>query len=209
MKKLLIIGIGGHANSVIDSIKQNDEYEIIGYVDKEMKETTYGLEYLGNDDDLETIYKKGVKNAFICIGFLGDSDLRNKIYNKLISIGYNIPIIIDKTAILADNCKIGEGTFVGKGSIVNSNANVGKMCIINSGAIVEHDCLIGDFSHIAVSTCLCGGVRVGNNSFIGANSTIIQSIHIGNNVVVGAGMTIISDISDNKRITLNTIKNNG
>ncbi len=206
MEKLVIIGIGGHANSVIDSIKQNSEYEIVGYVDKEMKETIYNFEYLGSDDNLETIYKKGVKNAFICIGFLGDNDLRNKIYDNLISIGYNVPTIIDKTAILADNCKIGEGTFVGKGSIINSNANIGKMCIINTGAIVEHDCFIGDYSHIAISTCLCGGVKVGKNSFIGANSTIIQCIHIGNNVTIGAGMTIISDISDNKRITLNSIK---
>ena len=207
MEKLLIIGIGGHANSVIDSIKQNTEYEIAGYVDIEKKVCAYNLDYLGNDDNLDTIYKSGIKHAFVCIGFLGNSDLRKNIYNKLTSIGFKIPIIIDKTAILANNCKVGEGTFVGKGAIINSNACIGKMCIINSGSIIEHDCSVGDFSHIAVSACMCGEVKVGNNTFIGANSTVVQCVNIGSNVTIGAGMTIISDIIDNKRVTLNTIKN--
>lgn len=202
-EKIVIIGMGGHAHSVIDSILSNGKYEIAGYVDKVDHGSYLGIGYLGNDDKLLDIYSKGITNAIVTIGFIGKSSVRNVIYNELKKIGYNLPVVTDKTAIIANNVNIDEGTFVGKCAIVNANSSIGKMCIINSKAIIEHDSVIGDFSHIAVSACLCGEVKVGSDSFVGANSTIVQCLNIGSGVFIGAGMLVIKDINDGRRFTLN------
>ena len=201
MEKILLIGFGGHAHSVIDSIIQKNEYDIVGYVDKEEHGDYLNIKYLGNDNNLKVIHDSGVKKAAVCIGFLGNSNIRNFIYDELKKIGFELPAIIDKTAIIANNVEIGEGTFVGKGAVINANSMIGKMCIINSKSLVEHDCEIDDFAHIAVSACLCGEVAIGKNSFVGANSTIVQNLKIGNNVFIGAGMLVVNNIQDKKRFT--------
>lgn len=195
MKKIIIIGFGGHTKSVADAIDTLGEYHIVGYTEIEDKGTYHGYKYLGTDDVLEEYYKKGVRNAFICVGYLGISNLRDNLYNRVKRIGFNLPIIIDKSAIIASDVYIGEGTFVGKGSIINSSSVIGNMCIINTGSIVEHDNNIGGFTHIAVGATLCGGVSVGSHCLIGANTTVIQCKKIGDDCIVGANSTILCDLN--------------
>lgn len=191
-----MIGCGGHAKSVVDSIERTNQYEIVGFSD--VSDFSYKkYRVICCDEDLPKIFQSGVENAFITIGYMGNGRIRDKLYQQLKAIGFKIPSIIDDTAIIAKDASVGEGTFVGKGAIINSAANIGIMGIINSGAIVEHECRIGDYSHIAVKAALCGGCCVGNHCLVGANSTIIQTCTLGNNVIIGAGSVVLSDVTDN------------
>lgn len=192
MEDIVIVGFGGHAKSVADCIKRSKNYNIVGYTDAAERNSEYV--YLGTDDELESLYYSGVRNAVICIGYLGKGSTRQIIYEKLKAIGYNLPIIIDPSAIISDTVQIEEGTFVGKGVIVNSDARIGKMVILNTNSIVEHECYVGDFSHVAVSAVLCGQVRLGNAVFVGANATIIQNVKIEDNSMIPAGRVIIKDV---------------
>ena len=198
MKDIILLGIGGHAHSVVSSIELARKYNIVGFLDKkEMGDRCIGAYYvLGTDNDLERYYVDGVRNAFVTIGFMGRSDIRNRLYRKLKAIGYNIPNIIDISAIVAENVKFGEGVYVGKRAVINADAKIGKMCIINTGAIVEDNCQVGAFSHISVGSVLCGNVTVGSEAFIGANATIIQGINIGDNCIIGAGMTVRKNMEE-------------
>lgn len=195
-ERIILIGSGGHAGSVADSIMQSKQYEIAGYIERENMDGVagVGISVLGTDSDLEAVFDAGIHTAFVTIGYMGTSHVRERIYDRLKQIGYSIPAIIDPSAILADGVQIGEGTFVGKRAVVNSNARIGKMCIINTGAIVEHDNEIGEFSHIAVGSVLCGDVRIGKRTLIGANAAVIQGIRIGDGAIVGAGTTVRHDI---------------
>lgn len=199
MEKIILIGCGGHTRSVVDSIESNGQYEIIGFLDKEVDQGMGYKHYkiIGNDDDLEKFYKAGVRKAFITIGYLGNSRIRNNLFNKIREIGYLLPNIIDSTAIMAQDVILGVGNFIGKGAIVNSNVVIGDMCIINSRALVEHDCKISNFVHAAVGTTICGGVIINENTFVGANSVVIQEKQIGKNVIIGAGSVVTRDIESN------------
>lgn len=199
MKDIILVGFGGHAKSVIDSIEKAGQYKIIGYTDIEPGKEYRGYRYLGSDDVLQQYFDRGIKYASISVGYMGKGDLRCKLYEKVKSIGYILPAIVDVSSQIAKDAQIGEGSFVGKGAIINSDAVIGNMCIINSGAIVEHDCRVDEFSHISVGTVLCGNVKVGQSSFVGANATIIQGRTIGNNCIVGAGETVKRDLEDNSR----------
>ena len=199
MEKIILVGFGGHARSVADSIEQAGKYQIIGYTDVKKANPDNGYSYLGRDDELTHIFENGTHLAAVTVGQLGTDRTRHKLYERLKQIGFELPVIIDPSVMVADHVVIEEGTFVGKGAIINSNSHIGKMCIINTGALCEHDNVIGDFCHIAVRAVSSGMVTIGSNSFIGANATIIQGVNLGNEVVIGAGSVVLHDVKDKEK----------
>lgn len=194
-----MIGLGGHAKNVIDVLERQGIYHIVGFLDiPDILGKTYkSYEVIGNDNEFEIWYKKGVHLAFISIGYMGQSRVRNRLYEQLKNIGYHFPNIVDPTAIIAGDVILGEGNLIGKQVVVNADTTIGKMCIINTGALIEHECMIGDFSHIAVRAVVCGNVKIGKNVFVGANSTIIQGLYLGNASVIGAATIITKDVKNN------------
>lgn len=198
MEDIILLGIGGHAHSVVDSIEQAGRYNIVGFLDrKELLGTCYrDYRVLGTDLDMCTYYDRGVKNAFITVGFLGQGDIRNRLYTQLKDAGYTVPNIIDKTAVVSENAELAEGIFVGKRAVINAEARIERMCIVNTGAVVEHDCIVKEFSHISVASILCGNVEVGQSSFVGAGATVLQGLCIGNRCVIGAGTTVRKNVED-------------
>ncbi len=200
-EKIILLGCGGHAKSVADAVETSGDYEIAGFVDNiRNDEFEYrGYKIIGCDSQLQEIYNSGIHYACICVGFLGKGSVRNKLYTCLKEIGFYLPPIIDPSAILAADVKVGEGAFIGKRAVVNSNAAIGKMAIINTAAVIEHDCVIGDFSHIAVSSVICGEAHIQENSFVGANATIIQGMNVGIGAVIGAGSVVVKNVEENMK----------
>ena len=201
MEKIILLGSGGHAKSVVDTIEKDGRYEIAGFLEVPEKQSfSYkGYQVIGVDADMQELYKQGVKYAFVTMGYMGTKSPRESIYQQLKETHFTIPTLIDPTACVAADAIIEAGTFVGKQAIVNAGAYIGKMCIINSGAIIEHECVIGDYSHIAVGAVICGNTKIGKAAFIGANATIIQGIRLGNQVVVGAGSVVIHELGDDTK----------
>lgn len=202
MEKIVIIGCGGHAKSVVDIIERQGKYQIIGFVDRQINDNYKYRSYkiIGDDESLAEIYTSGVRCVAMGIGYMGNSSIRNQQYIRLKEMGFSFPIICDPSAIIAGDVYIGEGTVIGKNSVINANVLLDKMTIINTSAIVEHDCNIGEYSHVSVGATLCGNVKVGRNTFIGANSTVIQDINVGSNVIVGAGSLIIGNVNDKEKV---------
>lgn len=198
MDDIVLVGGGGHALSMADAIVRMGLFNIVGYTD--IKKTQKTFKYLGQDSELSNLFNVGIKKAAVCIGYLGRSNVRDKIYNDLKQLGYELPMINDPSTAISSTAKIGEGTFLGKCAVVNADSIIGKMCIINSGAIVEHNNQIGDFTHIAVGATICGDVTIGDHTLIGANATILQGIKIGMNSMIGAGSIVLADVPDNTRL---------
>lgn len=196
MEKIVIVGYGGHAKSMADSIKTAEQFEIAGYTDVEDKHEN-DIEYLGTDDVLPKLYKNGIKNAALGLGYLGKSMARDKIYRNLCDIGFFLPVIVDPSAVVALDAVIREGTFVGKKAVVNVGASIGKMCIINTGAIIEHGNVVKDFTHVAVGAVLCGDILVGSHCLIGANATVLQGVQIGNDTIIGGGCMVLRNVKNN------------
>lgn len=199
MEDIILLGLGGHAKSVVDSIEQGGKYNIVGFLDTEGMQGKQYRDYrvIGTDDEMQGYFNSGIRNAFVTIGFMGYGQVRNRLYDRLKEIGYAVPNIVDRTAAVSENARFADGIFVGKRAVVNGSAQIGNMCIINTGAIVEHDCHIEGFSHLAVGSVLCGEVLVGEQTLIGANATVIQQEKIGKNCIIGAGVVVRKNICDN------------
>jgi len=186
-EKIVLLGGGGHCHSVIDVIEQENKYQIIGIVDKKelIGTNVLGYKIIASDDDLEKIYKT-CKNAIITVGQIESNEVRVKLFNKLKTIGFNLPIIVSPFAYISKHSFIDEGTVIMHHSLINANVNIGKNCIINSKSLIEHDVIIEDNCHISTASVINGAVLVKANTFYGSNATSKQNIVVDGFIKAGS-----------------------
>jgi len=197
-KKLILVGAGGHAKSVLDCIDR-EEYGEIAIIDtkENFGKQVLDLSVVGCDEDLPSLKEKGFDYAFVTVGSIMNTELRHTLTDKLEKLGYILPNIIDSSAVVSRNAKLASGVFVGKQVVVNAGAMIERGVILNTGAIVEHDCVVGAFSHVSVGAVLCGEVTLGSDVHVGANSVVKQQISIGSHTVIGMGSVVTHDLSSN------------
>ena len=205
MKKIILLGGGGHCKSVIDSIRSKSEYTIIGILDlqENINKFVNGVQIIGTDEDLEKYSVEENFHFFITAGSIGNTTIRRSLAKLCEKYNLEFATVIDQTAVVSDSSIIGKGVFIGKGAIVNADACVKDHCIINTGSIIEHDCHIGNYVHIAPGAVLSGGVKIGDFTHVGTNSTVIQGITIGCNVIMGAGTVVHRNVPNSKKIVGN------
>ena len=192
MKKLLLVGAGGHSKSVIDVIENKNEWKIEGLVGRksEVGKKILGYPIIATDNDLKKFRKEFIY-AFIAIGQIKTSDVRKSVAEKLESLSYEIPNIISSFSIMSERSLIGFGNFIGHGAILNTSVEIKNHCIINSKALLEHDVIVNSFCHISTGVILNGDVEIGEGSFIGSGSIIREGIKIPPYSVISAGSRIM------------------
>ncbi len=195
---IILVGGGGHCKVIIDILKENNDYDeiLISDLKENIGKEILGIKIEYTDDQLEDLYKKGYKNAFVSIGKVEINEQRGKLFNKIKNIGFNTPVIVSKSPNVSQYSKIGGGTLIGKNVVINPGTQIGENCIINTGSIIEHDCIIEDNVHIGPGAILSGGTYVGKNSFIGTGAIIIQNINISQETLIGAGAVVVKDINE-------------
>ena len=191
MKKIILIGGGGHCKSVIDVIEQDGRYKIMGIVDKPKLLGTKVLGYpvIGCDLDLHLLVKK-FRYALITVGQIKTALKRVKLFNLANKIGFTLASVVSPRAYVSKHSKIGKGTIVMHNAIINANSFIGDNCIINTKALVEHDCSISNHCHISTNATINGGNQIGANSFVSSNVATRQYIKIPkNSFVKKSGLT--------------------
>jgi sugar O-acyltransferase (sialic acid O-acetyltransferase NeuD family) len=187
MKKIILIGGGGHCKSVIDVIEQEKKYKIHGIVDKPkfLGSKVLGYKVIGSDLDLEYLAQE-YKNAVITVGQIKSPLVRIKLFNLARKAGFKFPSIISPRAYVSKHSSIGIGTIIMHDVVVNSNVSIGNNCIINTKSLIEHDCEISDHCHISTCATINGSVKIRSKCFIGSNATIRDGITIKENNFVKA-----------------------
>lgn len=190
MDKLVIVGAGGHARSVMDIALQNSDYEILGCIDSVAGEVL-GKPILGKDEDLGDFFAQGVRHIFVAIG---DNSLRDRLYDRAISIGFEPVNIISHYAVVSPRAQLGKGICVMPGAVVNVNTVIEDNCIINTRCSIDHDCHIGKSSHIAPGVTLSGTVKIGDGVHVGTGASLIDKVSIGDWSYIGGGAVVVGDI---------------
>ena len=123
------------------------------------------------------------------------SKLVNRLFVKLPSPGIHPSAVIDKAAIIGQNCYVGPFSYIGAAIIGDNNiihghchiydkVAIGNNCIIHAGVVIGSDGFgyskdeagnVEKFPHI-------GGVAIGNNVEIGSN-TCIDKGALGNTII--------------------------
>ncbi len=158
MKKIVIIGAGGHAKVLAETIDLIGSLRVIGFVDDQVEKGTIltdNIPVIGSIQDIVAI--SGHCDAFV-IG-IGNNEIRKQLANQYAG-RIEFETIIHPLAYVSKNAVIQSGTVVLAGAIINANSKIGSCCIVNSNVVVDHDCEIGDFTHLAI------GTMVGSNSVL-------------------------------------------
>lgn len=204
LKKILLIGGGGHCLSCIDVIKSTGKYHIVGIIDNklELKKRVCDVEIIGTDEDIPKFLSEA-DEFLVTIGQIKSSHLRASLFNKCINLGMLPAKVISPIAYVSEDAEVEEGTIVMHRSIINAKAHIGKNCIINSASIVEHEVSIGDHCHISTGAICNGGVEIGDGVFIGSNATLVQGIKVGQNSLVGAGSVVLRGLDSHAKVAGN------
>ncbi len=116
---------------------------------------------------------------------------------------------VHASAVVADDCIIGEGACIGANAVIGTGVRIGERAYIGPGCVLEADCAVGADSRLVANITLCRGSQVGARVLmhpgvvIGADGFGIANdkgqwikvpqvgaVQIGDDVEIGANTTI-------------------
>lgn len=196
MKKIFIVGAGGHAGAVLDALLSSDsQYDQIIFIgEAASRDICKNFEIRRGLNEVN-IHEQG--DYFVAVG---DNSTRMRINKEVEKSLPNLDLItiIHKTAYASPKARIFPGVFLGGKSHVGPYTQIGKCALINTGALVDHDCLIGDYSSVAPAACLGGGVSLGNASIVGLGASVSHNVKVGANSMVAGGAFLNINVADNQ-----------
>lgn len=193
MKRLAILGAGGHGKVVADTAESCGWQVVEFYDDSWPKRQNNGAwPVIGDTAALMASLTRydGVLVA------MGNNHIRQLKLIELHAAGARLFNLIHPASSISRHARLGIGSVVFAGVVVNADSQIGQGAILNTGCSVDHDCMLGDAVHISPGARLAGGVRVGDLSWIGIGASVRQLVCIGSCVMVGAGAAVVSDVAD-------------
>ena len=188
---LSIIGAGGHAKVVVDSVERSMGVTQIRFFEESASKQNerllldrYTVSTLEDWDNVSEQFHVAI----------GSNSVRSRISKHAISLGKKPVSVLHHLAAISKNALLEKGVFIAANSIIAPSVVIKVGCIINHAAIVDHDCSIGEYSHIAPSATLGGGVIVGRQCLVGAGAIVLPGVQIGDYAVIGAGSVVTRDV---------------
>ncbi len=197
MKKLILLGGGGHALVLLEALRQNGDFSrLLGVIAPDTGVIRrHALDVLLLTADKGIIPHPADEVELINgIGSGGEKGLRRSLFERYRRQGYGFATVIHPAATIASGVSPGEGGQIMAGAVIQPGTTLGENVIVNTRAVLEHECRIADHVHIAPGATLCGGIQIGEDTHIGAGATIIQGLRIGSGVMVGAGAVVVRDL---------------
>ena len=192
--KIVIVGAGGHGRVVLDVLRTNHQFEVVGFLDSNPAihhAMVDGIEVLGDLSLIPTFQELGIGGALIAIG---DNRIRQTYADTVEKAGIGLVSAIHPRSCIADTAQIGKNVVICAGANICAHVAIEDSAILNTSCIVDHE------SHIGVATHICPGVRMAGHvttepsAFVGIGATVIQNVTLGEAAVVGAGAVVIEDV---------------
>jgi acetyltransferase EpsM len=196
---IIVYGGGGHGKAVIDLLRAQGDYVVVGIVDDSHDPGDFVLDarVIGGGDSLQAIREAGCMLAINAVGGIGAMSSRIRVGERLEQAGFKSPPIFHPSAVIEPSSKLlGDGAQVFPHAYVGSDVVVGNHCILNTGAIVSHDCVLENYANLAPGAILAGGVHIGRGTLIGMGVTINLNVTVGSNARVGNSATVKTDVPD-------------
>lgn len=200
--KLVIAGAGDHARVLIDIIKEKHfsefrEWEISALTDAGPEyegKSVMGIPVEGDDRILPRLKHQGICQGLVGVGLSQGTEKRSQVCSLLESAGFQLPVLIHPSALIASHVEIGGGSVILAGAIVGTACSIGKNVIINIGAAISHDCVIADHAVVSDGAHVTGGVELGEGVLIGAGATVLPYVRIGPHSIVAAGAVVTKNV---------------
>ena len=195
MKRLLIVGAGGHGRSVAEAVLAAGKYELAGFVDDAAPalQQVWHLPVFGDTADLAR-YREHADAAIVA---MGNNRLREALQHALYAAGFALATVVHPQAMVSPRAVIGEGGAIMAGAIVGTGAQLGAGVIVNCGAVVDHDGRVDDFCHLGVNAAMAGGSVLGRSAWMQAGSALGYGALVESGRVLGPGEVVNRTINSN------------
>lgn len=196
IKRIVIIGAGGHGREVADILKGQDQTKVIGFIDDDRKlhgSDFDGLRVLGNWSWIDGQQKSDI--AVVCA--VGLPQLRRRLAKRAESLGLSFANAISPLAYISPSARIEEGVTVFPHCAINAGAVIESHSILNVAATVSHDTKIGRYTTVNPGAHIGGNVVIGEGCYIGIGANVIHGQSVGEWSVIGAGAVITTDLPAN------------
>lgn len=194
MKKLVILGAGGHARVVADCAQAMNKYKDIVFIDDSFPERKKNLAWPIVDKLAH--WKDYIESAEFIVA-IGNNDVRLSLSLDILKHNGILANIIHPQAIISPHISLGLGNMIFAGAIINAGSTIKTATIINTAATVDHDCILENGVHLSPGVNLAGTVHIGEKSWLGVGSNVIQCTKIAANTQTGAGTTVIKNTEAN------------
>ncbi|NLN39423.1 MAG: hypothetical protein GX155_07485 [Smithella sp.] len=201
MKKVIMLGSGGFAREVLDTIDAinhhaREHIAPIGFVydggSKDAGRLIHNIPVLG-----ELSYLKQVDLSEVhLVASVGRSVWRKKMVEEARTMGGKFINIIHPTVTLSKWAKLGEGVIIQRFSGINSDVVVGNFFVANAFASIGHDVVIGNYVHVNPYGSIAGGSKIGDDVFIGVKATVLTCT-VGDGAVIGSCALVTKDVPPN------------
>jgi sugar O-acyltransferase (sialic acid O-acetyltransferase NeuD family) len=197
MRRILILGAGGHAQVIADILTCSGEVDssiqLIGYLDDNPQlsgQSRLGYPILGAIGEL-----RAIDHDAVIVG-IGHNQRRRTLFEHLRSEGERFAVACHPRAIVARDVVLPPGSVVCAGVVINCGSLIGENTILNTSCTVDHHNQIGSHAHIAPGAHLGGDVIVGTGALIGIGATVMPQRKVGPWSTVGAGALVQRDIPE-------------
>ena len=203
MKKIIIVGSGGHGAELDDYIQSGNKsgkgeaFNIIGYLDDNpdnYHRYSFSAPLLGSIKEHE------IRSD--CDYLIGIANLkyRRSIVEDFLGKGAKFITYVHPDSFVSEPAEIGTGAVISYHCNIGPNAKVGAYSLVNARASVSHDCKVGIYNFIGPNVCFSGFTSVGDENLFGINSATIPGIQIGSRNKIAAGMTLDKNVENDSTV---------
>lgn len=170
MRRLLIVGAGGHGRNVAEAALLSGKWEEISLLDDSYpnRNTSGPFSIIGGTDQLQSLAVDF--DGIICA--IGNNKIRRNFLVKFQELKLPVLNIIHPRAFVSPTASLGVGCVVMAGAVVGPGARIGVGCILNANATADHDAVMKDYSHLGVGVAISGTTVLEEGAWLQAGRSV-------------------------------------
>lgn len=197
MKHLIIIGARGAGRQTYLTAKRSlgygCDFAVKGFLDGKSDALVGFADYPPILSPVED-YEPQEDDVFVCA--LGDPKWRKHYVDIILGKGGEFISLIDKTARIGQNAKIGQGCVIRDYAIVSCDVTVGDFVYIQPFAVIGHDAVVGDYCHLNTYAFMGGFSKMGDLAVIHTHGTLLPHKKVGLGATIGAGSVAMTNVKE-------------
>jgi acetyltransferase EpsM len=195
MKKLIIWGNGSHAGNVLATLERIGQplFESVALISDQSESAHVGpwtLPFLGNRKVLSRLNPQ----EYMVFPAVGMPPERKAMSEYIQKFGFEIPSLIDPSAIVESGVKIGAGCLIRSQCVLGYGTELEAGVLLNSGAQVSHQSQIGAYSSLFPGSLVLGNCTLETGVLLGAKAVIKPQCRIGCWSKIGIGSVVMADL---------------
>ncbi len=211
MKRIVILGTGGNAIDILDTLRtintnEKQRYHCVGFLDD--AESLHG-QFLHEVKVLGPLAYAA--NLYDCLFVNGIGNEKNfwkksEIINKT-GVGLErFATIVHPSAQVSVMATVGAGCVILQNVTIASQVKLGNHVIVLPNSVISHDTVIGDYGCIAGGVSVSGGVTIGQSCYLGTQCAIKDRVTIGAHALIGMGSVVLNSVDENQVMVGNPAK---